>query len=338
MVSLPPSKPVDQFAAQHTGTYPLNEITQSVIQVGEQITEEIPLYVHAVRGADAVALVDGGLPQSAAAIDALLGEATRTAPLRYLCNTHPHHDHIGNFRRLRERTGAIVVAAEGARPWLADPERNIREFAFHHPHIFEDTGKARAELAPTFDGVVTVDVLVQESVVLNLGGGVELEAVRADGHLHAELAWFERSSRCLILGDAVTAIDWPIFHGHVDPVALRQTIRRLRHLVLDRDVVRIVFAHYEARDRNGFLRLLIDLENYLDRVDAWVLDQTGPQPRTLEEIWRGVCREARKEPEFRSLAMVASHLGDQQLRGLVTLTAPETYIRTNKMRGSDREN
>ena len=82
-----------------------------VWQIRQQLSEEVPLYLRLVVGTQGSALVDGGLPLSLPAIECLMAAAgVQDGDLRFLLNTHGHHDHIGTFAALRERTGARVVA------------------------------------------------------------------------------------------------------------------------------------------------------------------------------------------------------------------------------------
>lgn len=298
-------------------------VSETVIEVGEDLTPDIPLFLHLVRGADCVALVDSGLPQSRALVRRLLEEADGL-PLRYVCTTHAHHDHIGNHRLLREE-GALVVAAHGSRAWMADPDRNLREFAFHHPHVIGESQELRDELEATFDGEVVVDLAVDGGTVLDLGGGVRLEAVRADGHLHTELAWLETRSRTLILGDVVTGVDWPFFHGHVSPSSLLASLDRLERLVREREVQTVVFSHYELRDRAGFSSLVETVRQHVRDVRGYVRAAVSRGPASLEDVWSRVTQLAGKEPEFRGLAMVRAHLDELLAGGEIRLVGPETY-------------
>lgn len=303
----------------------VTRINHAVWQVHQQITPEIPLYLHAVVGAESVALVDGGLPTSAASIRQLVERSGGRSP-RYLANTHPHHDHIGTFRRLRAEHRSLVVAAAGAVEWIEDVERNLAEFALHQPDLIPDTPELRAELEPTYDGDCYVDLVVGEGALLRLGGGIELEALELPGHMDAELGWFERGTGTLVLGDVVTGIDWPIFHGHVDPQALRTTLSRLRALVYDREVSQVVMSHYAARDSTAFVALLDNVQAYLDRVWAAVREPLGTTPVTLRELWLHACRTMGKEPEFRSLAMVRAHIAELIRLGEVRRAGADTYV------------
>jgi hypothetical protein len=71
------------------------------------------------------------------------------------------------------------------------------------------------EVLGILDAPCTLDVLTGEGVQFNLGGDVSLHAFSLPGHMLAELGWFESSTRTLILGDAITGLDWPLFHSHL---------------------------------------------------------------------------------------------------------------------------
>jgi glyoxylase-like metal-dependent hydrolase (beta-lactamase superfamily II) len=323
VVSLPRSEPTIQDVIA---------LGPTVHQLLQPINEDIPLYLHLACGADAIAVLDGGLPSSAPDIERLIAESGQGLPVRYACNSHPHHDHIGCYGLLREKYDALVVAAEDARAWIVDPERNLTEFALHHPHIIGPSRDLLADLEPTFAAGCPVDVLVQDSVVLDLGGGVELESFRVDGHLHAELAWFERSSRTLVLGDVVTATAWPIFHGHVDPDALRASLDRLVAFVREHEVDTIAMSHYPARDAAAFAELVKQVRADVDRTRSLVVAALAGGERDLRTVWTEVCAAAGKSPEFRALAMVEAHLSELVADGSARLVGPETYVLTPSRR------
>lgn len=302
----------------------------------QELTPEIPLYLHVVVGADRAALVDGGLPQSASYVDELLAAAgVSDDGLGYLLNTHAHHDHIGTFAALRERTRALVVAAPGAASWIEDTERNLREFALHRCDIIPDSPQLRAELEPTYERDCTVDLTVVEGTAVQLGGGVALEALSVPGHVRAELAWFERSTRTLVLGDAVTGTSWPFFHGHVDPTLLRRTLDRLRAFAYERDVELVCFSHYEPRDKDAFDALLDAVRDYLDQVWAAVRQALDDEPHTLAQIWQATCQAMGKEPEFRSLAMVSGHVSELVANGEARQVGPDEYVKVRPRRTVD---
>jgi glyoxylase-like metal-dependent hydrolase (beta-lactamase superfamily II) len=303
------------------------ELAPGVWQVCHPLSEEVPLYLHLVAGADGAALVDGGLPSSLSAVQRLMAAAgVRDGDLRFLLNTHAHHDHIGTFAALRERTGARVVAAPAAVRWIEDLDVNLREFALHRPDIIPDSPELRAELAPTYGAPCPVDVVMTEGGAVRLGGGVVLEAFELPGHVVGELGWLDRSSGTLLLGDAVTGTSWSFFHGHVLPAEFRRSLHRLRALTMDEGVQRVCLSHYASRTADEFLGLVGVVEKYLDDITATVEGGLDATPRSLSDLWRRTCAEMRRAEEFRGLAMVAAHLREAVAAGRARCVGPDLYV------------
>jgi glyoxylase-like metal-dependent hydrolase (beta-lactamase superfamily II) len=302
------------------------ELVPGVWQIRQQLSAEVPLYLHIVRGPLGCALVDGGLPSSLPAIERLMSAAdVRDADLRFLLNTHGHHDHIGTFAALRQRSGARVVADPEAVRWIEDLTANLREFALHRPDIVADTPELRAELAPTFSEACPVDVVMTDGGSVRLGGDVVLQAFQLPGHVTGELGWLERSTRTLILGDIVTGTSWSFFHGHVLPTQLRHSLHRLRTLTLDEGVQLVCFAHYSSRTSEEFLDLLSDVERYLEQVTETIEGALGDVPRSFTEVWQRTCAEFGRAQEFRGLAMVQAHLREAVTAGRARCVGPDLY-------------
>src|SRR5439155_2005637 len=211
------------------------------------------------------------------------------------------------------------AAPGGAVPWIEDHQRHLREFLFHHPDLIPETPAQREEIAATMDAPVRVDLAIDEGFVVNLGRGVQLEATSLPGHVGAEVGSFERSSRTLVLGDAVTRADLPFFQGHVLPAQYRATLAKLLALTHTLPIQQVAPAHYPRMDAPSFLSLLGRTEQHLDELDALVVAQVQEVsgPVSLEAVWRGVCAAAGKQPEFRSLAMVEAHLRELMERGQI---------------------
>lgn len=303
------------------------ELVPGVWQTRQELSEEVPLYLHLVVGPEGSALVDGGLPSSLGWIERLMAAAgVRDRDLRFLLNTHGHHDHIGAFAELRSRTSAVVVADPAAVRWIEDLEVNLREFALHRPDIIADSPELRAELAPTFGRPCPVDVTITDGGTVRLGGPVVLEALRLPGHVEGELGWLERSSRTLLLGDIVTGTSWSFFHGHLLPTQLRGSLHRLRALTLNEDVRLVCLAHYASRTAAEFLELLTEVERYLDQVTDTVEGALDATPRSLAEVWRHTCAQLGRVEEFRGLAMVQAHLREAVAAGRARCVGPDLYV------------
>jgi glyoxylase-like metal-dependent hydrolase (beta-lactamase superfamily II) len=298
-----------------------------VWQLEQPLTPEIPLHLHLVVGEYAV-LIDTGLASTYPLIGQFLDAAgVRPADVRIIFNTHAHHDHIGSNRRVQQDTDALIAAASGAAPWIEDHARQLRQFAFHHPDIYPGTPEERAEIEGTLDGEVRVDILLEEPTQFNLGRGVGIQVLSVPGHVEAEMAYYERSSGSLILGDAITGTDWSFFHGHMQRSAFLSTIARMRAFAVNNRVERALLAHYEVMDRQQFLSLLDRVEAYVTRIDQTIIDivRGASDCVDLETVWRTVCERMNKQLEFRGLLTVDGHLRELAAGGVFERVRPDCY-------------
>lgn len=139
----------------------------------------------------------------------------------------------------------------------------------------------------------------------------ELEVLEGPGHATAELGYFERRSRTLVLGDAVTSFEWQAFQGHADPAAYRRTLTRLRAFVRERGVALALLAHHRPLAPDAFCRLLDVAQTQLDALDRLLEGATADQAH-LQAAWDRVLGATGKAREFRSLAMVAAHIAQRR--------------------------
>ncbi|MBC7977698.1 MAG: subclass B3 metallo-beta-lactamase, partial [Myxococcales bacterium] len=134
-------------------------------------------------------LLDGGLPQSAAVIDAnIKALGFRTEDVRWIANSHAHFDHAGGISALQKKSGARVVAsASGAKalglgyPTEDDPQ-------------YESGREAPLRFAPVA-GVESV----RDGQKLTVGD-VTITAHLTPGHTPGSTTWTWRSceaKRCL---------------------------------------------------------------------------------------------------------------------------------------------
>jgi glyoxylase-like metal-dependent hydrolase (beta-lactamase superfamily II) len=246
--------------------------------------------------------------------------------LRFILHTHSHHDHIGCNAQLQDRTGCLIAAPAAYAGWHADFEVHYQEFARPFPHIIPDTPELRAEVLDVLDEPRPLDLVIDEGVVFNLGGGVSLRAFSLPGHMLAELGWLETSTRTLILGDAITGLDWPLFHSHLSVHDYRNTLVRIKQLVMDFDVERVLFAHFSPMTPDELERLLAQAGHYIDEVETTLLRLAASQPTvTLEQLWTDTCARMERLQEFRALNMVFAHVQDLIARGVLREVDRETY-------------
>lgn len=286
------------------------------------LTDVIALHVPIIIGERTSAIIDTGVkpmfaPLRALADDAGIGRAGTAVGLHWILHTHSHHDHMGCNAQMQDAFGSLIAGPGYYAAWHEDFERHYHEFARSWPDLIPDTPELRAEVLDILDEPRPLDVHLSAGDVIDLGGGVQLEAIDASGHMMAELAYLERSTATLILGDAITGLDWPIFHSHLNVGAYRATLDRLEALIPARKVTAVQAAHYGRMTPTEALALIERARVYIDDVEASVLSELAGSGRvSLEQIWTGVCMTMGRIREFRALNMVRAHLSDLEARGL----------------------
>jgi glyoxylase-like metal-dependent hydrolase (beta-lactamase superfamily II) len=298
-----------------------------ISQVRIQLTEAIPLYVPLVKGADYAVWIDSGIQSLFPQLEAAMAAAgVRPGDLRFILHTHSHHDHIGCNAQLRAKTGCLIAAHPRYAAWHVDFERHYQEFARPFPDLVADTPALREEVLGILDRPQPLDLFVDEGVQFNLGGGVSLRALAFPGHMLAELGWLEASTRTLILGDAVTGLDWPIFHSHLSVSAYRHTLARLADNLGELRIERVLFAHFPPMRPPEVRSLLERAAAYLDEIEVTLLRLLAGQPSiSLQDLWMGTCQRLGRQAEFRALNMVQAHVQDLTDRQVIREVAPMTY-------------
>ena len=298
-----------------------------VYRTSVMLTESTPLHVHLVKGEQFSVWIDSGVrsmfPDLLATMAAAKVDRER---LRFVLHTHSHHDHIGCNGQLRRATGCLIAADPTYATWHANFETHYQEFARPFPSLVPDTDELRHEVLSILDEPVPLDIELTEGVVFDLGGGTRLHAISLPGHMLAEYGWWESGSGYLLLGDAVTGLDWPIFHSHLDVAAYRATLDKLERILEEKQIRRVALAHFPDMDPATFMELLAKARRYIDAVEATILGVLGSTATaTLEVLWRETCRRHTRAQDFRALNMVHAHLVDLQARGLVASKGEHHY-------------
>jgi hydroxyacylglutathione hydrolase len=305
------------------------DVTQAtggrIYAVNTQLTPAITLNVYMVKGDNYSVWIDSGTAQMFPQFMETMQKAgVANNALRFILHTHAHHDHIGSNGQLADTTGCLVAAHPMYAAWHADFEVQYQELARPFPDLMPDTPELRAEVLGILDHPHPIDLFIQEGVQFNLGGA-SLRAYLLPGHMLVEFGWFEQSTKTLILGDAITGLDWPIFHSHLTVSGYRNTLNRITHLLSELDVQLVLFAHFPPMTP-AEVHPLIDLARaYIDEIETTILGILAEGPASLEQLWRGTCARMDRQVEFRSLNMVKAHMDDLVERGLARSVGVEQY-------------
>lgn len=292
-----------------------------------ELAPGIPLHVHLVTGTHYAVWIDSGVKSMFPLLRQTMKEAgISNDDLRFILHTHSHHDHMGCNAQLQDATGCLIAAHPHYAAWHADFERHYQEFARPFPHLIADTPALREEVLDILDAPRPLDLFVDEGVQFNLGGGVSLRAISFPGHLLAEFGWLEESTATLILGDAITGLDWPLFHSHLSVQDYRNTLEKIRQTVRDWQVDHVLFAHFPPLRAGEVEGLLAKAAAYIDEIEVTLLRiLAARETATLAVLWEETCRRLERLQEFRSLNMIYAHVQDLLTRKIIRQVEQETY-------------
>jgi metallo-beta-lactamase class B len=163
-------------------------------------------------------LLDGGLPQTAARIDANIRRlGFKTEDIRLIVNSHAHYDHAGGIAALQRVSGATVAASRAGKLALelGEPTRDDPQYAL---------GRA----ANAFPALKNVHA-ASDGATLR-AGDLAVTAQYTPGHTPGSTTWTWRScegSKCydIVYADSLNSVSAPEFKFTGAP-SLVETFRK----------------------------------------------------------------------------------------------------------------
>ena len=285
-------------------SYPKIHTTGMVLMPG------VPLHVYAVEGPEYSILIDTGILQMRQAI---LDVCDRAGTPRLVLITHAHHDHIGCNKAVKEHTGALFGAA-GALNWIEDYDIQFREFC-QPEFTLEYVPNQREEVLSIMDAPIHMDMLIQDGDLFRLGEGVELLTLAVPGHKLEEVAFLERKSKSLFMGDLLLALKTPFFHGFQTSKGFYQSLDRVQGLIEDGSVEQVYPAHHDPMNPEQAIVALRETRKMLDDISTATLEECDGDH--FEKIWKGVCSRLNRQLEFRGYAMIQIQLHEMTQSGML---------------------
>jgi metallo-beta-lactamase class B len=182
-----------------------------------------------VAGDAGLILLDGGLEQSAAVIDANIRKlGFRTQDITLIVNSHGHYDHAGGIAALQRASGAMVAASPSGADALRRGENTTDDPQYGFGKAFNG-----------FPPVKNVKV-IKDSETLSVGN-LSITANFTPGHTPGSTSWTWKScegKECLniVYADSISAISADGFRFTDSPErvnAFRRSISRLGELPCD---------------------------------------------------------------------------------------------------------
>jgi metallo-beta-lactamase class B len=174
-------------------------------------------------------LLDGGLEQSAAVIDANIRKlGFKTEDVKLIVNSHGHYDHAGGIAALQRASGATVAASPSGAEALRRGENTV-----------DDPQYGFGKAVNGFPPVKNVKV-IKDGEVLRVGD-IALTPIFTPGHTPGSTTWTWQScenKRCLnmVYADSISAVSADGFKFSDSPAlvnAFRRSISRVAELPCD---------------------------------------------------------------------------------------------------------
>ena len=264
-----------------------------------------------VKGADKLALIDSGLYAGYPDLErgfAELGYAK--SDLDCLLLTHEHMDHVGNNGALKAETGCQIVGHPARADRVADNMLNAKAIvhAFPEGEHFDLKVEYLDWMGPT-EG--PIDRFVTEGDLIDLGGGIELEVVECLGHSMAEIGFFERSTRTLVIADPLLPPFNPVLYLYEEPNVMRATFDKIEGFLQERDVAQVLFAHDDPKGIQDTIDLVNDCRRRVDKVEDSILTHIKANPGIrFAELRDKCCDDQNMVREWRALVSIDASLRD----------------------------
>jgi len=220
--------------------------------------------------------------------------------IRYILATHRHFDHVsGAASLLANLKNALVCAHSITLNTLKNPEK--MNFAVNSTF---------GEISETIEEIKNDDKLriLNEGDRLDLGDGLEIEAIHTPGHTSDHLMFYERKNKFLYAGDALGIFGFKslsVLPSSLPPSFNYDKYKKSLEKLLNHDIELIAFSHFGG----------------VKGKDAKAVIETAIQ--TLEN-WKNIAYETRE----------LGHGINELLRRLETKYKPQINVFSDKTRDS----
>lgn len=285
---------------------------------------------------DYAVLIDCGTRDTYGQVVDLFDQLDRPlSDLRLILLTHAHVDHIGALGQLVQASGAMVAAHTAAVPYLTNYDLHYDKVFDPFPDIWSGGQPLRQAIMANLDqGCARVDWWLEEGTSLHLGQGIELYVYHLPGHSAGQIGLYENRSRSLIVGDAIPSTRPHTLVYYEAPLALIESVKRLRRLCETLDVSWLLGGHRKPMPRSVIQeRLQAQIEALMEtHRRVWQVVQGSEAGVSLGSLTAMVASAYGMGTDFVTLHACYGHLKGLREQGLVRLRRDRWLAQPNSER------
>lgn len=294
---------------------------------------------------DPLTLVDPGPDWEETSIEleaALRMHGLRVEDVEQVVLTHQHLDHVGLAHRVRERSGAPVLAHHLLRDFLADLPESMRLEDEYQAAVMRLHGVpeerirelyAVSEIHRRYGGSVDVDRVLHEGDVIRMGARPYTVLFRS-GHSPTDTIFVDEAERIALVGDHLIGkiSSNPVVHRPLDrPADVR---RRRRALVAYLDSLRrtaeldleLLFPGHGNPVEEGHGALVAERLDFHERRKERVHDALAACPLTAHGIALALWGSVAEREAFLTLSETLGHLDLLEDEGRVRPTETDGLV------------
>lgn len=244
------------------------------IPVSPEASIDRLVYVYLVIS-ETITLIDSGVAGAETSIFEYIQQCGRNPmEISQLILSHSHPDHLGSAKAIVEETNCSVAAHSGEKDWIEDTDRQAAE-------------RPVPGFRSLVNGPVTIDQLLEDGEVLDLGASIPCRVIHTPGHSKGSISLYFENDRTLFTADSLPLQgDLPIYENIADCVASLTKIKRTENVKTLISSLEAPIEKHEAiekRINEGF--------EYLKTIHKAVLIERNAGKEDLNELTKEVVKK-----------------------------------------------
>ncbi len=173
------------------------------------------VYSYLIIG-DKICLIDSGVVSSEEVIFNYMEKiGLKPDDISLMILSHSHPDHIGSAKSIKEKSSCKVAAHSGEKSWIEDVDLQAKERPVPNFHSL-------------VEGSVTVDDILEDGDLLDLGKNINLKIIHTPGHSKGSISLLMEEEGILFTGDVIPLKgDLPIYDNFKESIISINKLKKI---------------------------------------------------------------------------------------------------------------